>query len=84
MTAIISIISVLVQILQLLFIARFIAQLVDSRGGSPITRMLVDITDPILAPVRRIMPATGGIDFSPTVVLLLLFVLQRVLASMAY
>jgi YggT family protein len=77
---IIGIIQSLLVLLQLLFLARFVAQLFDATGRNPITRTLIDITEPILAPVRRIMPATGGIDFSPTVVLLLLFVLSRVLS----
>ncbi len=80
MSPIIGIIQSLVVLLQILFIARFIAQLFDATGRNPITRTLIDVTEPILAPVRRLMPSTGGIDFSPTVVLLLLFVLQRVLS----
>ncbi len=80
MSPIIGIIQSLLVLLQILFIARFIAQLFDATGRNPITRTLIDITEPILAPVRRIMPPMGGIDFSPTVVLLLLFVLQRVLS----
>lgn len=84
MPAVISILSVLLQLLQFLFIGRFIAQILDASGSNPITRFLVETTEPLLAPVRRFMPATGGIDFSPTVVLLLLFVLQRVLASVVF
>ncbi len=80
MSPIIGIIQSLLVLLQILFIARFIAQLFDATGRNPITRTLIDITEPILAPVRRIMPPMGGLDFSPTVVLLLLFVLQRVLS----
>ena len=80
MSPIVGIIQSLLVLLQILFIARFIAQIFDATGHNPITRTLIDITEPILAPVRRIMPPMGGIDFSPTVVLLLLFVLQRVLS----
>ena len=36
----------------------------------PMTRLLGSFTDPILQPVRRILPATGGIDLSPLVVFL--------------
>ena len=81
MPPILSLISILITLLQVLFIARFIAQLVDPSGGNPITRFLIETTEPILAPVRRILPPTGMLDLSPTIVLLLLFVLQRVLAS---
>lgn len=50
-------------------------------GKDPWTRLLVDITDPLLAPVRallsRILPIP--IDFSPFVVLILINVLQGML-----
>jgi YggT family protein len=84
MSSLIPLLSIISQLLSFLFIARFIAQILDQSGGNPITRLLLDITDPILAPVRRIMPSTGMLDFSPMVVLILLQVLQRVLASYAY
>ncbi len=79
MSPIVGIIQSLLVLLQILFIARFIAQLFDATGRNPITRTLIDITEPILAPVRRIMPPMGGLDLSPTIVLLLLFMLQQVL-----
>ena len=84
MSPIVAIIQSLLILLQILFIARFIAQLFDAMGRNPITRTLIDITEPILAPVRRILPSTGMLDFSPMIVLILLQVLQRVLASYAY
>ena len=77
----VGLLGVFINILQLLFLARLIAQLIDRTGSNGITRLLVELTEPILAPVRRIMPATGGIDFSPTIVLILLFVLQNVISS---
>lgn len=50
-------------------------------GKDPWTRLLVDLTDPLLAPVRallsRILPIP--IDFSPFVVLILINVLQGML-----
>lgn len=81
MVQLISLIQALIVVLEILFIARFVAQILDMQMQNPITRLLVDVTEPLLAPVRRFMPTTGGIDFSPTVVLVLLFILQRVLAS---
>lgn len=81
MYSVIDLISFLIRILQILFIARFIAQLIDMRGSNPITRFLMDITEPILAPVRRLLPSAGGLDFSPTIVLFGLVLLQMVLAS---
>lgn len=41
------------------------------------------LTEPLLAPVRRYMPDTGPIDFSPLVVILGLWLLQRIILSLA-
>jgi YggT family protein len=41
------------------------------------------VTEPLLAPVRRYMPDTGPIDFSPLVVILGLWLLQRIILSLA-
>ena len=41
------------------------------------------ITDPLYRPVRKILPDFGGIDFSPLVVLLLIYVVRMLLAGVA-
>jgi len=45
----------------------------------PITRLLGSFTDPILRPVRRILPATGGIDLSPLVVFIAMMLILKLL-----
>ena len=39
------------------------------------------ITEPLYRPIRRILPDFGGIDFSPIVVLLLIYILRILLAG---
>jgi YggT family protein len=46
-------------------------------------RALDRITSPIYRPIRRILPDFGGIDFSPMVVLLIIYVLRILLAGVA-
>lgn len=41
-------------------------------------RLLANITEPLLEPVRRIMPRTGMIDLSGMVVIILLYVMLEV------
>jgi YggT family protein len=41
-----------------------------------VERTLYALTEPILGPVRRIVPAIGGLDFSPFIVLIVLQALQ--------
>jgi YggT family protein len=42
------------------------------------------LTEPVLAPIRRRLPDLGGIDISPIVLLLLIFLIQRVIAMYIY
>lgn len=39
---------------------------------APVVSFLYRVTEPVFAPVRRVMPATGPMDFTPLVVLLAL------------
>lgn len=47
----------------------------------PALALLQQITEPLLAPARSLLPAMGGLDFSPIVVFLILGVVQRLLAA---
>ena len=49
---------------------------------NPIVSIVFQITDPMLAPIRRIMPRTGMLDLSPLVLFFLLYFL-RILANAA-
>ena len=42
---------------------------------------VVQLTEPILGPIRRILPPFGGLDFSPMVALIILWVIRAVLAG---
>ena len=46
--------------------------------------MLFRLTEPVLRPIRRILPSTGAIDFSPLVLIIVLQIIIRVLYSVAY
>ena len=48
----------------------------------PIIRFINGVVDPILNPIRRVMPPLGGLDFSPMIVLLLARVLQGFLINL--
>lgn len=44
--------------------------------------VLVRLTEPALAPIRRILPNLGGIDISPVILLLLLGFLRRLIVEL--
>jgi YggT family protein len=65
--------------LWLIIFGRVIMSFVDPTGRNQISAFLIQATEPILGPVRRLLPQTGMFDFSPLIVLLILGVLWRAL-----
>ncbi|MGF9694865.1 MULTISPECIES: YggT family protein [unclassified Rhizobium] len=49
-------------------------QFVNSIG-----RMLFNLTEPALRPIRRILPDLGGIDISPVILLLIIFFIRSLM-----
>lgn len=47
-----------------------------SQGRSPVEYVLIQMTEPLMSPIRRFLPAMGGIDFSAMVVILILYALN--------
>lgn len=79
-----EIIATSLYVLTILIFARaiisWIPGIIDPRG--PIAEFLITVTEPILAPIRSLMPRMM-FDFSPMLAILLLSVLARVIAQNA-
>ncbi len=86
MTLIFQIANLLLTIISLAIIVRALLSWFYPVGKDRWTRLLVDLTEPLLAPVRgllsRILPIP--IDFSPIVVILLIQLLQNMLVQAYY
>lgn len=63
----------------LLILARVIISFTRMDPYHPIRRTVHELTEPILAPIRRILPPSSGLDFSPLIALLLLELVRMVL-----
>lgn len=64
--------------------ARVVLSWFPIRGDSPLTpinSILFDITEPVLAPFRRIIPPIGMLDVSVLVVSIILIVLRGIVCS---
>ena len=76
----VSIINAIYYILLILIFARFILSWVRPDPyhptWGPIMRFVYQATEPLLAPIRNILPSTGGIDFSPMILLFGLYILR--------
>jgi YggT family protein len=79
MTAVlVTFIQLLATVLWFLLIARVVLSWTNPRGGGGLVAFVYQATEPILAPIRRVLPPTGGMDWSPLVAMLILGVIVRV------
>ncbi len=81
MVFIFNILSFLLLVMQFAIIGRALFSWFDPTGRTPIGAILIKITDPIIVPIRRLLPSAGFMDFSPLVALLIIFLLQKLLSS---
>ena len=80
MQALIDIIGFAATMLTVLVFIRVIISWVKPGGSDhPLILLVYRITEPVLAPVRSLLPSLGGIDFSPVIVLFGIQIAERLL-----
>jgi YggT family protein len=78
----ISLVSGLLQLLTILIVLRAILTWIPSVDyRHPLMRVIMQLTDPILEPIRRVLPPVGGFDFSPLVAILLLQLVSKLISQ---
>ncbi len=80
MNFLVNLINLLSQVLTLLVLAQAIMSYFVS-PYHPVRQALDRLLDPLYAPIRRILPQTGMLDFSPLVLIILIQIISRLLIS---
>ncbi|HEY70136.1 MAG TPA: YggT family protein [Anaerolineae bacterium] len=79
---------ILIQAIRALSFLLILAVLVDIILGyfmdpyHPVRRTLDSIVQPMLAPIRRVLPTLGGFDFSPLVLIILIDLIESILVQL--
>jgi len=73
---------VLARALNVAILARVLLSWIPVDRNNRFVIILYDITEPILGPIRRVMPSMGGLDLSPMIALLLVELAERVLLTL--
>jgi YggT family protein len=81
MEAVVLLVAYLVQFLAFSIFARAILTWLPIDKDGPVVRALNSITDPILDPLRRVIPPIGMIDLTPMIAMIALFFIANVLFS---
>jgi len=81
MNLLVDFVDWLLQIYTLVIIAAALISWVSPDPRNPIVMFLRQVTEPVFAPIRRLLPPwkTGGLDLSPLIVLLAIQFVERVI-----
>lgn len=71
-----AVVNLIFETLWWVILGRVLLSWFDPSGNYRISRILYDMSEPILAPARRILPTFGGVDWSPLVTMIVLNLLQ--------
>jgi YggT family protein len=82
MNLLLRLINLLFTLYSLALIARVFLSWFRISPYHPLARFLIQITEPLLAPLRRYIPTMGGLDFTPMVLLLILTLVEQLLRQL--
>ncbi len=81
MDIVVQIVGLLVQFLAFAIFARAILSWFPIDKNGPVFQFLAAVTDPILEPLRRVIPPVGMLDLTPMIAMFLLFFVGQILAT---
>lgn len=69
----------LLDLYSIVVLVAVVASWVQLSASNPVGRIVYGLTEPLLEPIRRVLPAVGGIDFSPLVLLIIVQLVKGLL-----
>jgi YggT family protein len=81
--SLLGVLGLLVNIYFFALLGMIILSWVAAGSRHPAIHLLYQITEPVMAPFRKVLPAMGGMDFSPILVFILINIIQIALRHMA-
>jgi YggT family protein len=72
-----GVLALLVRLYGLVMLVWVVASWLPRLRHQPAVRWVGQLCEPVLRPIRRVLPTAGGLDFSPLLVLLALEILAR-------
>lgn len=82
MYVVVQILLLLLRVYELILLIRVLMSWFQPDPYNPIVRVLYNLTEPVLKPIRDVLPRMGMIDLSPLVAFLLLFALRTIIIRM--
>lgn len=81
--SVVGVLSLLVKIYFFALLGMIILSWIAPGASNPAVYLMYQITEPVMAPFRSVLPAMGGLDFSPILVFILINIVQIALRNVA-
>ncbi len=81
--SVVAVAGLLVKIYFFALLGMIILSWIAPGSANPAAYLMYQITEPVMAPFRRVLPAMGGLDFSPILVFILINIIQIALRNFA-
>jgi len=84
MTSLYRLIDFIFWLLNLAILLRVLFSWINPDPSNALVRFIYQITEPILAPLRRYIPPVAGMDITPMVAIMILELLRRLLLTIVF
>ncbi len=81
MGAVVSLVVLIGQLYMIVLLARVLIGWFRVDPYHPLVQTLYRVTEPVLRPIREQVPPRGGVDYSPLIAMLLIWIVTRVIAA---
>ena len=75
-------IDILVRLLSLAILARVLLSWIPIDRNGRFAEIILQITEPVVGPIRKVLPTLGGLDFSPMIAMILLEMVRTVVINL--
>ena len=79
---ILGLVQLLFDLYIIVLMARVLLSWVQVDPQNPLVNLVHQLTEPLLAPIRRMLPQSGGLDFSPMIAFIVVLVAEQIVLTM--
>ncbi len=79
---VIGLVQLLFGLYTLVLLVRVLLSWIQINPYNPLVRIVYQLTEPLLAPIRRRLPQSGGLDFSPMIALIAVLIAERIVLTL--
>ncbi len=79
---VLGLVQLLFDLYIIVLLARVLLSWVQVDPRNPLVNLIHQLTEPLLAPIRRMLPPSGPLDFSPMVALIVVWVAEQIVLTL--